>query len=285
MIITACICFYNAATELKRCLDSLDIASKGGIDQVIAVDGKYPNFDGTSSSRKSNDGSRELIKSYPNTKLLTIADYEIHKRNAYLKASAYTEKNTDYIFIIDSDEYIDQLEKDWKLFRKNLQEAKKRNPGHEIWGVEIECNSDDYVETVEQILGRPYQKKKRHSWDRTEFQLKPRLWYQPWQFEYHLTHYQWRHKDKFHPEYVRESLNGIALWEGIKGIRLLHDHKLRSKEYLDKRLDYHRWLLQFEQHKVNHYWKHHNYKQLPHNLAEVEKWVDNDVLKRRNEAR
>lgn len=271
MIITAAICFYNAYEELERCLDSLDLRN-GGIDLAICVDGKYPNFKGR--TKLSDDGSRDLVKSYPGTILLDKPDYEIHKRNEYLWACGLTVPITDYILIIDSDEYINPENKDWKAFRSNLTELHNKNPGRDIWGVDLESNSDDYIETVDQILGRPYQKKKRHSWDLREYQPKPRLWYKAYQFEYFLNHYSWRHKDKNHPEYSRESVYGVTMWDTIAGITILHDHKLRSKDYLQKRLDYHRWLIQFEQMKVKHYWKHHDYKPLPHNLSRVEKWTD-----------
>lgn len=273
MIITAAICFYNAAEELKRCLESLDLDKKGGIDYAICVDGKFPNFKG--NSKMSNDGSRDVVRQYTNAALIDYADYEIHKRNCYLQA---VENVTDYILIIDSDEYINPEGKDWKLFRKNLSKLQSENPLRDVWGIDLESNSDEYIDTVDQILGRPYQKKKRHNWDLREYQPKPRLWYKPWQFEYFLNHYTWRHKDKNHPEHSRDSVHGVTMWDTIKGITILHDHKLRTKEYLDRRLDYHRWLIQFEQRKVKHYWKHHDYKPLPHNLSKVEKWVDNQVL-------
>lgn len=270
-VITACICFYNAAAELERCLESLDLGKhrKDGIDQAICIDGKYPNFRG--KSKISTDGSLGVVKSFPNTTLLAVPDYELHKRNAYLQASEHTSPQTDYILIIDSDEYVDPEQKDWKLFRQDLAERQAKNRGRDIWGLELENNSDDYVETVEQILGRPYQKKKRHSWDMATFEPKPRIWHKPWQFEYHLVHYQWRHKDPNHPEHAKESAVSIAFWEVIKGIRLLHDHKLRSKEHLERRLAYHRWLIQFEQQKVGHYWKHHDYT-IPHDLSIVDRW-------------
>jgi len=273
--ITACICFYNAAKELERCLESLDLDKKDGIDYALCIDGKYPNFEG--DSELSDDGSRDIVRQYENAALIDYPDYEIHKRNLYLQA---VENLTDYILIIDSDEYVNSENKDWKLFRKNLSELHGKNPGHDIWAIDEESNSDDYVETVDQILGRPYQQKKRHSYDLREYQSRPRIWYHPWQFEYHLNHYTWRHKDKNYPEHVRETVFGIAAWLTIEGVTLLHDHKLRTKEYLDKRLEYHRWLIQFEQTKCSHYFKHHNYQPLPHNLSEVEEWVDNDVLKR-----
>lgn len=276
MIITACICFYNAACELERCLESLDLGKPNGIDYAMCIDGKYPNFQG--NSKLSNDGSREIVKSFPNTILLDCPDYEIYKRGMYLEAC---KDLTDYILIIDSDEYINPVEKRWWYFRNKILEMHLHNPaakGHDIWSIDVESNSPDYIETVEQILGRPYQKKRR-DWDVQEFQPKPRLWFRPWQFEYHLNHYTWRHKDKNHPEHLRESTYGVTSWDVIPGIKILHDHKLRSQEYLDKRLDYHRWLIQFEQTKTPHYWKHNNFK-LPHNLSKVEKWFDNDVLKR-----
>lgn len=268
MIITACICFYNAAAELERCLDSLDLGKKEGIDYAICIDGKFPNFKG--NSRLSNDGSRQVVNSFSKTVLLDKPDYEIHKRNLYLDIC---KDNTDYILIIDSDEYVDPS-RDWKLFRKNLKEMHTNNPLRDIWGVDLESNSDDYVETVQLIMGQPYQKKKKHSWDVKEFQPKPRLWYHPWQFEYFLNHYSWRHRDKTHPEYLRESVYSVTMWDTIKGIQILHDHRLRSQEYLDKRLEYHRWLIQFEQLKAGHYWKHHGYKPIPHDLHKVEKWFD-----------
>lgn len=265
--ITACICFYNAANELERCLESLDLDKKYGIDYAICVDGKFPNFKG--NSRLSNDGSRQLIEGYANAYLLDKPDYEIHKRNLYLKAAKGI---TDYILIIDSDEYVDPEYNDWKLFRENLRYLHSKDPGHDIWSIEIESNSDDYIETVEQILGRPYQKKKRHSWDVREYQHKPRIWYHPWQFEYFLNHYTWRHKDPNYPDYMRESVFGVTSWNIVSGIKLLHDHKLRNQDYLAKRLEYHRWLIDFEQKKVGHYFKKHDYKPLPHNLSKVDSW-------------
>lgn len=274
MIITACICFYNAERELERCLESLDLGKPNGIDYAVCIDGKFPNFQGR--TKLSNDGSREVVKSFPKTVLLDCPDYEIHKRNKYLQA---TEDNTDYILIIDSDEYIDSSEKNWWYFRSNIIEKHQLNAGskgHDIWSIDVESNSPDYVETVEQILGKAYQKRRR-SWDLQEFQPKPRLWYHPWQFEYHLNHYTWRHKDRNYAEHARESTFGVSSWGEIKGIRLLHDHKLRDKEYLEKRLNYHRWLIQFEQRKAAHYWKHHDYQPLPHDLSKVEKWVDNNT--------
>ncbi len=276
MNITACICFYNASHELERCLESLDLGKPNGIDYAVCVDGKYPNFPGR--SRLSDDGSRQVVNSFRNTALFDVPDYEIHKRNFYLDIC----KNSDYILIIDSDEYVDPSSKNWWLFRNNIREKHQLDPsakGHDIWSIDVESNSPDYVETVEQILGRPYQQKKR-PWDIQQFQPKPRLWFNPSQFEYHLNHYSWRHKDPNYPEHARDSVYGVAAWGEIQGIKLLHDHKLRSPEYLAKRLKYHRWLIQFEQTKTKHYWKHHDYKPLPHNLKEVEEWVDADVLKR-----
>lgn len=279
-IITACICFYNAAAELERCLESLDLGSKkkDGIDYAICVDGKYPNFRG--NSRLSNDGSRQVVNNFPHTILVDHPDYEIHKRNRYLKYTEHT--GTDYIFIIDSDEYVEEITKDWTLFRRQLEGKHNLSRGHDIWGIDVEENAEDYHDTVNQILGKVSQPKRR-SWER-EFAPKPRIWYHPWQFEYFLNHYTWRHKDPNYPEYSRESVFSIAMWDTIPGIRLMHDHKLRSKEYLDKRLDYHRWLIQFEQQKVLHYFKHHDHKPLPHNLSKVEKWVDQDVLKNKIKA-
>jgi glycosyltransferase involved in cell wall biosynthesis len=273
MIITACICFYNAVAELERCLESLDLGKKkkGGIDQAICIDGKYPNFEG--KSKISTDGSLGIVKSFPHTSLYVNADYEIHKRNRYLELAEETSPATDYILIIDSDEYIDPENKNWKGFRENLATMHNKNLGHDIWSIDIESNSDDYVETVEQILGKPYQKKKRHFWDVREYQPKPRIWYHPWQFEYFLNHYTWRHKDPNYPDYMRESVFGVTSWDVIPGIKLLHDHKLRNQEHLEKRLQYHRWLIQFEQQKAGHYFKHHDFKPLPHDLSIVDKWV------------
>lgn len=247
--------------------------NNGGIDYALCVDGKFPNFKG--NSKLSNDGSRQIVASFPRTVLVDFPDYEIHKRNRYLNLAEHT--GTDYILIIDSDEYVEEETKDWKLFRRQLDGKHKLNWGHDIWSIDVEENAEDYVDTVNQILGRVTQPK-RHNWQR-EFAPKPRIWYHPWQFEYLLNHYTWRHKDKNHPEHLRETVCSIAAWDTIPGIRLLHDHKLRSKDFLQKRLDYHRWLIQFEQRKAGHYFKHHGYQPLPHNLKEVEKWVDQDVLK------
>lgn len=282
MNICAVICFYNAKNELERCLESLDLELLAGIDKAICLDGKYPNF-APGEPDLSNDGSRELVKSYGNkTVLLDVPDYELWKRNAYLDYLRLLKRKYEFMLIIDSDEYVDPDKKNWPKFRRQISDywANKKNHVYPIMGLKVEVNNPDYVETVEKITGAPYNRRPRREDQPKDFQWKPRLWGRAWELEYFLNHYSWRHRDTAYVNYLHETSYSISFkGDGlVDGIRLLHDHKLRPQSYLDKRLDYHRWLIPFEQKKAHYYYAKHQRKPLPHDFKEIEEWFELFVI-------
>lgn len=57
MSVVACIPFYNEATLIERCLDSID----GLLDRIILIDGAWENFPLWNDDFLSTDGTREII--------------------------------------------------------------------------------------------------------------------------------------------------------------------------------------------------------------------------------
>jgi hypothetical protein len=282
MNICAVICFYNAKAELARCLESLDLDKLGAIDKAICVDGKFPNF-----APGEPNLSRELVKSYGNkTVLLDVADYELWKRNAYLTYLGLRKK-FEFMLIIDSDEYIDPDKKNWPKFRRQISDywANKRNHVYPIMGMKVEANNPDYVETVEKITGAPYNRRPRREDQPKDFQWKPRIWGRPWELEYFINHYSWRHKDPAYVNYLHETSYSISFKDDglVDGIRILHDHKLRNQDYLDKRLEYHRWLIPFEQRKTHLYYAKHQRQPIPHDANIIEEWFESFIKSQGNE--
>lgn len=268
-------------------MESLQLDKLEGIDKAICIDGKYPNF-APGESELSDDGSRELVKSYGRkTVLLDVPDYEIWKRNSYLQYLGLGRRRYEFMLIIDSDEYIDPEKKDWVKFRYELTQYwnNPKNKVYPILGVKVETNSPDYVETVQEITGSPYNQKPRRADQPKDFQWKPRLWGKPWELEYFLNHYTWRHKNPAYINYLHETSYSIAFKDAITGIRILHDHKLRNQDYLDKRLDYHRWLIPFEQRKAHFYYAKHQRQPLPHNLTEIEDWFESYIINQGKEVK
>src|SRR5438876_1193322 len=107
------IIFFNDHSNLERCLQSIN----DGVDMIFAIDGRFPNFPG--SSDLSTDGSRELVRSYSKCLLIDFPGQEFKKRSKYLDyCSIYS---IDVLLIIDSDEFVLDNASDWNLFRDNLK--------------------------------------------------------------------------------------------------------------------------------------------------------------------
>ena len=83
---------------LKKCVESI----YGQADKIIAVDGKYKDFPG--SSWYSTDGTIEYLSSLDKVELIFAADlYEANKRNVYMDML----KSGDTVLVLDGDEVVE----------------------------------------------------------------------------------------------------------------------------------------------------------------------------------
>jgi hypothetical protein len=201
MDFAAGVIFFNEAASLKRCLDSLT-----DFDRVYCVDGRFPMYPGT--SELSTDGSREIVKQYPNAELADCFGDEVEKRNRYLELAA--RDGIKYVLIIDADEWLSY--KDWQLFRK-------------------ECES----------LATPsiY---RMFAFDGVEgFYRQPRLVHHPELFEYFLSHCVFR----FKPTRYYANHGEFSTYV-VKGFRIMSDDSLRSDQHLQDLETYQKRLVNYE---------------------------------------
>jgi hypothetical protein len=216
--LAAGIIFFNDAKSLQRCLSSVT----DGVDKIIAIDGKFRHYPGKEAL--STDGSRELVQSFRKAVLIDCPnELEHRKRQTYCEVAGRYGCN--FLLIIDSDEFVIAAGSSWQLFRNNLRKTvigrdKGRFPCYDV---------------LEQAWGS-------HGGD--QFQRKPRVWYEPYDMHYiQGRQFIFRHKDPSRINTVWEGSYGADL---IEGIRLGHDHRLRSKSHMNGRFVYAKWLVDFE---------------------------------------
>jgi hypothetical protein len=214
MKLAAGIIFFNDRFSLQRCLYTLI----NDIDIIFAVDGKFPNFPG--SYDLSTDGSREVLKSFSKCHLIDFPKSEFEKRSKYLQLCKVN--NVDVLLIIDSDEFV--LENaEWSTFKENLKTmiVDRDKCTRNVYAVDLQIN---------------------HSKD--EFLAFPRIWYKPDEMEYYgEKHYYFRNKNGLKNNLSHQADHSVNV---IKGIRLGHDHTLRTKKHMDSRFIYQTWLQNYE---------------------------------------
>jgi hypothetical protein len=179
--------FYNDVDGLKLLLASID----GQVDQVLAIDGRYPGYArGKGQADLSSDGSREVCKGYDNVLLVDYPATQIQKRNKYLQLSK--RHGLDFLIIIDGDEYI-KAGADWATFRYVAQKRVRLDLSmYRIYDIRYE---------------------EQNGWDLGE---RPRLWFKPWEIRYDVKHYRWYIKAKNHLDRpVYEGNAGRALIPGL----------------------------------------------------------------------
>lgn len=234
------ICFYNDCKSLERTLNSL----KDKVDYMICVDGKYKHY--KADSELSDDGSRELIKSYDNTILIDKPNsYEIEKRQAYVNWCGPFPMTIDFLLIVDSDEYV--LDYDQEVFEKELKYV-KTGPYNQynVFAVMLEINSGKYRHIAHEFVqGQPPQVTKGSD---KQFAHSPRLWLRPYEMEYNMKHYYFRNKDPRSSLHYQETNAAVKI---VAGMKLGHDHSLRTAEHLRRRHGYQKWLVNFEQKKLD----------------------------------
>lgn len=213
---------------------------------MVCVDGRFKHY--RADTPLSDDGSRELVKSYDNAVLIDVPDaYEIEKRTAYIDFCRKRFNNfepIDYLLIIDSDEYV--FEYDEKIWEKELTDINVGDtPYHQynVFAVMLEINSGKYQHIVHEFVkGNPPQVSRER-----QFAHSPRLWHRPYEMEYNVTHYNFRHRHPSSSLHYQETNAAVKIVDGMK---LGHDHVLREDKHLDRRRAYQKWLVEFEQNKL-----------------------------------
>lgn len=203
--------FYNDVHGLSVLLASLQ---DHVIEKILAIDGRYPGFH--SPDDLSTDGSRQVVKSYPNTVLVDLPATQIQKRNKYLQLSK--EYGLDFLLILDSDEYI--IDVNWSVFKHACEES---------------VRLDEYQYRIYDVR---YQNEME--WDLGE---RPRVWFRPWEIRYDVKHYRWVIKAKCKDRPVYEGNCGRRL---LPGLTIKHHRSIRP-EARNKAMDnYEDWLMHLE---------------------------------------
>lgn len=235
-------CFYNDCKSLERTLNSL----KDKVDWMFCIDGRYKHYDPHGHSLNlSDDGSRELVTSYNNAILLDKPDsYEIEKRQCYVNWCDTGMGRFDFLLIVDSDEYV--FEYDKEVFEKELQYIKTGPYAqYNVFAVMLEINSGKYQHIAHEFVQGQHPQVTKGT-DK-QFAHSPRLWLRPYEMEYNMKHYYFRNKDPRSSLHYQETNAAVKI---VAGMKLGHDHSLRTDQHLRRRHGYQKWLVNFEQKKL-----------------------------------
>ncbi len=197
--------FFQDCANLKRLLPTI----VEHVDLIFAVDGRH--WLDEKYYKESNDGSRELLSSYDNVELLTIHNYEYVKRQRI--ANLCLSRGFNDLMIIDSDEYV--LCDDWEIFKQNWKKVI----------VDDVSNYGLYKAQIQRLDSTPQEP--IYSW-------QPILWHKPWEFIYQGRHDYFKRTNE-------TSTNYIKSYQNVEGIKLNHDHLLRTQEHMNMRLKQLEW--------------------------------------------
>jgi hypothetical protein len=204
--------FYNDKNSIKRCMESIS----AHLDYIFCVDGKFKEFQGKSDL--STDGSREIIKEFPNTILIDIKGLnQVSKRNKYYElAQAY---EIDNILVIDSDEYITG---DFQFFKDNLGRIISKKSSHPM------------------IFNIRYRNRKRNN---SYVYPSPRLHCNPGQIRLlTICHYIFYDISQIPPTQITPTNPHYT----IKGIEINQNDDLRSQEWLNSMFNHQKWQILYE---------------------------------------
>jgi len=193
-LVAAEICFYQEKNTIGKTLESLQLGEL--IDYAICVDGPTPRFPGPAAS---DDGSREIIESFPNTVLVTLPAREYFKRE--LACHMCRNLGCQFILIIDADEFL--IRRNVDRFRANLKRIAGSGTDRNIFGINY-------------CMGLPDQ-----------FSDKPRLWFKPWEVEY-IRGSHWRFKNMYHNKFYDKAIQTDRWTEVVEGIVIRHESEPRG---------------------------------------------------------
>lgn len=214
--------FYNDATGIQRLLESC----WNHVDLMFCIDGPFRDYNKAKLKKispDSTDGSREVVKKYPNA-ILIDAPYLLEHQKRQLYLDQCKKYNIDYLLIADADEYF-LPGSDWEAFIAERERI---------------C-TDDYIYNIKNY---------------TNFQplgLVPldqaRLWRDPGRLEYlNNHHYQFT---------VRGTERALAPKLTLFSVKLAHDPvPVRSDERHQEHHNYIKWLEMYEKKKMRNESKH-----------------------------
>lgn len=191
--------FFNDAKGLERTLSSLK-----DFDEIICVDGRFHDY--PDSDDLSTDGSRDIVRAFPNARLYDAPDLpEPKKRDVYLENCT-----SDALLMIDTDEW---LEGDVAKFKENIV---NRKPADQLfYQIKWWSEATGGYSTAPRLYINP--KELRHGALHCSFMLNGR------DFRLHArTH------------------------NIIEGIEIRSDPKLRSADRIERSRQYHEWLAKYE---------------------------------------
>lgn len=183
--------FHNDIKNLQRLLPTIN----GYVDMIFAIEGR------TWTDKKyyegSTDGSSEYLKSFDNVLLERMDNYEYQKRQHVCElCRLYGFPN---LIIIDSDEYVIG---NWDDFKQNWQNAIEDDVmNYALYKVQIQRLDSTPREPI-------------YGW-------QPVLWREPWQFMYQQRHDYFKRINESSTYYIRS-------YQNVEGIKLNHDHSLRT---------------------------------------------------------
>ena len=211
--LAAGICFYEKSLEtVKRCIESI----KDNVDYIFAIDGRFTDENGKALFPDAEPLSPKYVRDYlltiPNLILVSYPATEIQKRQRYLDMCKQFE--CDYLLIIDTDEFL-LPESDWNQFIANLSK----------------CNDEINIYSIKCKYGYP---------EHNDTSNSPRLWYKPYDMEYHVAHCLF--KNKVTGKIQKSSSSGPL----IEGLMLAGDDSLRDRTYQIQSFEYQTYLIQDE---------------------------------------
>jgi hypothetical protein len=214
--------FYQDAAGLIRLIRSLKPLDSF-ISSIYAVDGRFvgPDYGSNEDPELSTDlinfdSDKLKIISLPNKK-------EWHKRQAYIE-ECYHDR-PDFLLVVDSDEYIQEDLLDLEIdslehFKRELELIKQNHSPafihHNVYDIL-------FVDNVEKM-----------------YNTKPRLWFRPYQMEY-IKNLNYRNTQ--YTNFHTDPTGSMYALELIRGIKIVHDKTIRSKDYEIKNREYHKRLV------------------------------------------
>lgn len=211
--LAAGVCLYEKSLDtVKRCIESI----KANADYIFAIDGRFTDENGKALFPDRDPLSpqyvRDYLKSIPNVILVDLPSTEIRKRQRYLDMCR--EYKCDYLLIIDTDEFI-LPESDWQSFKQNL----------------ANCTNGNNIYSIKCLYGYP---------EHNDTSNSPRLWYKPYDMEYHVAHCLFKNKIT---GIVKKSSSSGPL---IQGIMMAGDDSLRGRDYQIQSFEYQTFLIEDE---------------------------------------
>jgi hypothetical protein len=204
-------CFYQDAKGLERLVES--VMPIPFLSAIYAVDGKFkgPDFGNEQDPELSTD-LNEIVNYVKIINKPNVSEWQ--KRQAYIE-ECYKDR-PDFLFILDTDEYISYVLHEFEAHLREIKQQMIDNPKY-IYHNVYDLKFDDRTQGIKN--------------------LKPRLWFRPYQMEY--TDYM-AYRNKQYPNYHTDPSGSMYPIDIMRGVSMIHDKKLRNQEYELKNREYHK---------------------------------------------